>query len=151
LSAHPIVKVMRIETRRESVQVLVATNESQGDDKADYSFTVEGELVTPATLEFEGPDERVCERGFSGLASSRATTTAVVMSRPQISRDMLRQAVFDSLERRGWFIKDLAHEFDLLVDYHVGSIVEVSRAFGLGTIVRRRANGYWATINRDAA
>jgi hypothetical protein len=75
----------------------------------------------------------------------------VVVSRPQISRDMLRQAVFDSLERRGWFRKDLAQEFELLVDYHVGSIVEVSRAFGLGTIVRRRANGYWATINRDAA
>jgi hypothetical protein len=133
------------------VLVLVATNESQGDEAGDYSFTVEGELVTPVTIECGSRTDCGCERGFPGLASAQPTTTAAVAWRPQISPELLRQAVFDSLERDGWLIDGHADEFELLVDYHVGSIVDVSVAFGVEAIVRRRANGYWAPIDRNAA
>ena len=82
--------------------VLIATNELQGAAPGDYSFTVEGELVTPLAAECASGERCGCNRGFPGLASGFATTTAMVVDRPGVTEDDLRDAVFDWLDRCGW-------------------------------------------------
>jgi hypothetical protein len=81
--------------------VLIATNELQGTAPDDYGFTVEGELVTPVAAECASGERCGCNRGFPGLASGFATTTAMIADRPGVTDDDLRDAVFDWLDRSG--------------------------------------------------
>ena len=139
--------------------VLIATNELQGTTPGDYSFTVEGELVTPLTAECASGERCGCNRGFPGLASGFATTTAMVVDRPGVTEDDLRDAVFDWLDRCGWIdlFEDTAveraassiddDEFDLdgdvddliesIIDEHVDCIHEVCSTYPVGTVVVR--------------
>ena len=59
------------------MKVLVATRATQDAQRGDFSFTVDGELVTAAGFECANP-RCGCDRGFGGLASHRSTTTAEV-------------------------------------------------------------------------
>lgn len=122
--------------------VLVATNEGQGELPGDYAWTVEGELVTPVVAECASGDRCGCTRGFPGLASSRATTTAMVVDLPHITEPELRDAVLASLERGGWLDLIPDEEADEiigeLVDEHVERITEVCAHFGSGALVGRR-------------
>jgi len=131
--------------------VLIATKETQGTVDDDYSHTVEGELVTPVAAECCTPDSCGCGRGFPGLASARATTTAMVVDRPELSAVMLRSSVSDSLERGGWLEPDFPDDFAELVDEHVDAITRIGKAFGAGAIVRRNGSRYWTAATRDAA
>ena len=138
--------------------VLIATNELQGTSPDDYSFTVEGELVTPLAAECASGERCGCDRGFPGLASGFATTTAMVAERPGVTEDDLRDAVFDWLDRTGWIelFEQTAHEraashddeFDLdgdvddliesIIDEHVDCIHQVCSAYEVGTVVVRQ-------------
>jgi hypothetical protein len=140
--------------------VLIATNELQGTSPDDYSFTVEGELVTPLAAECASGELCGCDRGFPGLASGFATTTAMVAERPGVTEDDLRDAVFDWLDRTGWVdlfeetarerasIDDADAEFDVdgdvddliesIIDEHVDCIHQVCSAYPVGTVVVRR-------------
>jgi hypothetical protein len=140
--------------------VLIATNELQGTSPDDYSFTVEGELVTPLAAECASGEQCGCDRGFPGLASGFATTTAMVVERPGVTEDDLRDAVFDWLDRTGWIdlfeetarerasIDDDDLEFDVdgdvddliesIIDEHVDCIHQVCTAYPIGTVVVRR-------------
>ena len=127
------------------MRVLVATNEGQGEMTHDYTWTVEGELVTPVVAECRTPDACGCATGFPGLASSRATTTAMVADLAHISEADLRDVIEGALERDGWFdlLEDspdddtnrmLASE---LVDEHVECIAAVCDRFPVGTVLGR--------------
>jgi hypothetical protein len=131
--------------------VLVATKQTQGRVPHDYSHTVEGELVTPIAVECCLPDTCGCSRGFPGLVSARATTTAMVVERAAIGPALLRQAVVDSLQRGGWCTGSDPHEFDELVDDHVETIIKICKAFGEGAVIRRDGPAFWADIRRSAA
>jgi len=140
--------------------VLIATNELQGAAADDYAWTVEGELVTPVVSECASGDRCGCRRGFPGLASSRATTTAMVVDRPGVSDLDLRDAVYDWLDRDGWIdlfqadiaterrldvddlevVDEVAHLVDDLIDEHVDTIHAVCRSFPEGTVVTRRGH-----------
>jgi hypothetical protein len=120
------------------MKVLVATKEQQGDRDGDYCWTVEGELVAVGSLECDDADRCGCSRGFPGLASSRATTTAKVVDRPHISADDLREAVRDWLERDGWCdLLDDDGEVDDLVDSCLADIERAATTFPLDTVVGR--------------
>jgi hypothetical protein len=84
------------------VLVLTATTELQGRVTGDYSHTVAGELVTALTAQCDDGERCGCNRGFPGLASHLATTTAVVTDLPHITERELREAVYDYLDRSGW-------------------------------------------------
>ena len=121
--------------------VLVATNESQGQSPDDYSYTVEGELVMAVVAECKNR-HCGCDRGFPGLASSLATTTAQVVDLPHLTEGDLRDALFDSLERGGWL--DLLRaepDYDIIVedmiDEHVQAIAAVCARCPVGTVVER--------------
>ena len=83
------------------VNVLVATTEGQGDNPGDYAWAVDGELVYIPSLVCDNPGCG-CGRGFAGMASNRATTTALVVERNDLSTNDLSNALSDSLERQGW-------------------------------------------------
>lgn len=138
--------------------VLIATNELQGANADDYSFTVEGELVTPLAVECASGERCGCNRGFPGLASSFATTTAMVVDRPGVSEADLRDAVFDWLDRSGWIdlFEETARErsgasddrfdtdddiddlIEAIIDEHVDCIHEICSTYPVGTVVVRR-------------
>ncbi len=133
------------------MMVLVATKQTQGRSEGDYCHTVEGELVTPITVECCLPDACGCSRGFPGLVSARATTTAMVVNRTAIGPDLLRQAIVDSLDRGGWRTGSTQNEFDEIVDDHVETIIRICNAFGEDAILRRDGPAFWADIKRSAA
>jgi len=138
--------------------VLIATNELQGTDPGDYSFTVEGELVTPLASECASGERCGCNRGFPGLASGFATTTAMVIDRPGVTEDDLRDAVFDWMDRGGWIelFESAAREradandgvtdpnddvddlIESVIDEHVDCIHEICRTYPEGSVVTRR-------------
>ena len=143
--------------------VLIATNDLQGTVESDYAWTVEGELVTPVATECASGERCGCNRGFPGLASGYATTTAMVVNRPGVTEADLRDAVYDWLDRGGWI--DLLEQtavdrsiaagrdgdiaidefdtIDTMVDFsiiaeHLDMIHEVCSSFPEGTVVVRR-------------
>lgn len=140
--------------------VLIATDELQGTDPDDYAWTVEGELVTALVSECASGDRCGCGRGFAGLASSRATTTAMIVDRPGVREPDVRDAVYGWLDRDGWvdlLQADIAADRALdvgdlevfdevevvmqeLIDEHVDAIATVCRSFPVGAIVTRRGD-----------
>jgi len=121
--------------------VLVATNETQGESPDDYSYTVAGELVTAVVTEC-ATEDCGCGRGFPGLASAFATTTAQVVDLPHLTDADLRGALFDYLARGGWL--DLLRDepdaeliIDDMIDEHLDGIAAVCARCPVGTIVER--------------
>jgi hypothetical protein len=134
------------------VKVLVATIEGQGRRHDDYAWAVDGELVYIPARQCHCPGCG-CERGFAGMASNRATTTALVVDRPDLTVADVRSALFDSLERmeRAERQEQLPDEVDAtlggdtaqelfrrllaaVAHFQVGSIIERE-----GDTLRRRA------------
>ena len=107
------------------MKVLVATHELQDAEVGDYCWTVDGELVTALALECASPDTCGCGRGFGGLASCRATTTAMVVEHPAIDRVGLAAAIRDSLDRQGWLAHLEPDEVAEVVEEHVEAIEKV--------------------------
>ena len=137
--------------------VLIATNELQGIDPGDYAHTVEGELVTPLATDCASGERCVCNRGFPGLASGHATTTAMIVERPGVTEDDLRDAVYDWLDRGGWIdlleqtaqeraartgneVDDVDEIIVDMIDEHVDTIAQVCVAYPEGTVVIRRGD-----------
>ena len=73
------------------MKLLVATKDGQGDAPDDYCWTIEGELARALTDECASPERCGCGRGFSGLASSRATTTVKVVESTITLEELLRE------------------------------------------------------------
>jgi hypothetical protein len=119
------------------MRVLVATKETQGSQPGDHCWTVEGELVTPVTVECCTPHLCGCGRGFPGLASNRSTTTAIVADRPHLTREQVRTAIQDSLERAGWLEELAPEEAAEVVEEHLLCIEAVCDAFPVGSVVSR--------------
>lgn len=127
------------------MKVLVATKEKQGDRHDDYSWAVDGELVYVPVDVCDCPGCG-CSRGFAGMASSRATTTALVVERMDLGLPDMSNALADSLERQGWLTGERSSDDDelfrllfqrLLVSashFPVGSVIERD-----GHLLRRRA------------
>ena len=121
------------------MKVLVATHDGQGHERDDYCWTVDGELVTPVAVACSNPGCG-CERGFPGLASERATTTAMVVERPGIDEVSLWNALADSLERQGWLTYLTPVERDELISEHLDAIVLMGESFREGTVLRRHGD-----------
>lgn len=126
------------------MRVLVATDEGQGTRAGDYCWTVEGEIVlTGPLLECCDPQGCGCGRGFPGLGSARATTTAMVVERAGIDAADLRRAIRDSLERQRWLVELDDHERDALVDEEARLISWTAAQFPLGAVVSRGGDQVW--------
>ncbi len=119
------------------MKVLVATRQTQGAVRGDFCHTIDGELVTPHVVECSDPERCGCSRAFSGLASDRATTTAMVVDLEHIDRARLEVAVRDNLERWGIPSGVPDEEIDDEVHDHLEAIEWACAGRPVGTIVRR--------------
>lgn len=115
------------------MKVLVATARTQGTRPNDYHWCIEGELVRIGEVcprDQADPDGGCgCGRGFGGLNSHRATTTAMVAEVP-LAREEYVEAIRSSLQQQGWdpcacCSTDEADDLAALVaDWPIGSVVE---------------------------
>jgi len=136
--------------------VLIATHDFQGTAPGDYAHTVDGELVTAVVDECGSSDRCGCSRGFPGLASAKATTTAMIVDRPGVTEEDLHDAIYDWLDRGGWI--DLVEQetaerirpdecppsesasdtINDMINDHLETIIEVCASFPVGTVLGRR-------------
>ena len=95
------------------MKVFVATVVGPDSDDDDFSYTVEGELVTVAVAPC---DDHLCGCRWSmaGVGSARATSVFAVADLP-ITRSDYVAAVRDGLIRQGWLATD--HICDWFPDF----------------------------------
>jgi hypothetical protein len=114
------------------MKVLVATSRTQRTRKNDYNFCIEGELVWIGLVcrkDAQDPDGGCgCGRGFGGLSSHRATTTARV-AEIEMSPAEYAEALRSSLEQQGYGADALCSKeadilAELVADWPVGAVVE---------------------------
>lgn len=113
------------------MKVLVATSATQGTRPTDFNYCVEGELVWLSEPCFTDahrlPNPCGCGRAFAGLASHRATTTAVVSDVP-LTYAEYEQALRSGLTAAGWpgdWAEEMASELeDLAHFWDVGTVIE---------------------------
>lgn len=111
------------------IKVLSATAATQGARSDDYNLCVEGELIWfPPTCSSPAKAERCgCERGFGGLNSHRATTTAMVRE-VDLTRDEYVDALRSSLDSQGYCSHKAEEMADLLLsmaeDLPTGAVLE---------------------------
>lgn len=125
------------------MKVLVATQETQGTNDGDYCWTVDGELVYIQGLTCANP-KCGCDRGFAGMSSSRATTTAMVVDRPDLAERDVAAALTASLERGGWLAGASEEETKEIIDEYLAVVDAVTTATADGTVVRRRGDMVFA-------
>jgi hypothetical protein len=121
------------------VKVLVATIEGQGARADDYALAVDGELVYVPSVVCDD-DICGCSRGFAGMASARATTTALVVDRPDISANDLSNALSDSLERQGWLSGHWSESDEDVFRELFRRVLLAASHFVPGTIVERQGD-----------
>jgi hypothetical protein len=124
------------------MRVLRATTATNGDVAGDYTAGVPGELVYLGLVcasDRNDPDGGCgCGRGFSGLSSARATTTAVVADVP-LSEAEVREAYRSGLARQGWISSRMSQsEVDEFLDEVVGVVTHIAEHFRPGTVLGRR-------------
>lgn len=113
--------------------VLEATSETQGARDDDYTWTIEGEPVLPP-LGGCADDRCGCDRGFAGMRSHRATTTARIADRPVLDEDGYRDLLIEGLEEQGYGV--VGRELlDDLVDAFVSTVQALGRSLGPGTVL----------------
>jgi hypothetical protein len=113
------------------MKVLVATADTQGERRNDYHWCIEGEpvfLFEPCAADLRDPDGGCgCGRGFAGLTSHRATTTARV-AEVALTQEEYAEAIRSSLAEQGWGADPCDAEADalraLVADWPVGTVVE---------------------------
>jgi hypothetical protein len=119
------------------MKVLVATALTQGARVNDYDYCVPGELVwvqDPCDRDRRNPDGGCgCGRGFAGVASHRATTTAQIVE-VDFPRHELIVAMQTSLSDGGW-PPDWAADI-------VDDNLTIASAFPVGTVIERRLDKF---------
>ena len=120
------------------MNVLVATEQTQGAREDDYSWSTPGELVMFGMIcadDLRGTGNGCgCGRGFAGLHSDRATTTAEVASWPG-SLDDLVLAFRDNLARGGWLQYLPQDEAEEAVLVAVMEVLRVADRYPVGTVL----------------
>jgi len=107
--------------------VFEATDELQGVRGDDYHWATTGELVHLPALDCSSPSCG-CTRGFAGFLSHRATTTAKVVERPDLTIEVLSSQLAESLYKGEW-IAACDPADDLVAELAI-EIVELATRFG---------------------
>lgn len=122
------------------MKLLTATRITQGVRQTDYSWTTEGELVFVQEIssdcdDLPGVDTGV-SRGFAGLSSHRATTTALVRDLP-LTRQDVREALRGYLEATGFAGTMTADELEAVLDEEVDAMIRIGGHWPVGAVVER--------------
>lgn len=129
------------------MHVLVATHETNGRHAGDYDACIEGEMLwiqEPCAWDKREPDSPCgCSRGFAGMSSHRATTTAMVVDSP-LTEAEIRHATRASLADGGWLdpswcSPELARE---QLDEAFRNFTSIASDFPAGTVLRRSFDNF---------
>jgi hypothetical protein len=137
------------------VRVLVATRETQGERDDDYCWTVDGELVRLPLADCANP-ACGCVRGFAGLSSHRATTTALIEEWSTLDPDryaeLIRADLLDGFDDEGdpEVEASIEEELDfldtLLMLFPPGTVLQ---RHGPNVSIRRQPPGGPVTFDRS--
>jgi hypothetical protein len=124
------------------VKVLVATKITQGRRKNDFAHATDDELVTfSEPCDGEPVDGTCgCQRSFSGLESLRATTTAIVVDRPDLTAESLASVVATSLTKSGYADILSADDLQKRARQDAAELLRIAAAFPLAAIVEKRGD-----------
>ncbi len=123
------------------MKVLVATKETQGDRKSDFSYTNEGELVYFGS---ECDSEEIdgscgCRRAVCGMESHKATTTMKVAELP-LTEDEYKAKYAAYLVSSGWVKQDDAAGLKEWTDGDVKELHRIATEFPTGAVLERRGD-----------
>jgi hypothetical protein len=128
------------------IKIPVATDRTLGQRDNDFSWTQAGEPVYPGFVcarDEKDPDGGCgCGRSFSGLVTGKATTTAVIRELA-MTKDQLREAVYNSYVRGGWITPAEPDPLDdMIVDGTLEEMLEIGGMFPAGSVIERRLDDY---------
>ncbi len=130
--------------------VLEATDQYQGRRPSDYHHATTGELVYLPFQECCDP-ACGCTRGFAGFDSHRATSTAVVADRPDLTIEELCRLLAVSLYDGKWLTDP--DPTDEVVTMLATEIVELANSFGRhgpGAVIEREGEDLLQRMPRTA-
>lgn len=121
------------------MKVLVATKETQGRRRNDFSWTDEGEFVC---FPFECDGEQIdgtcgCKRSFSGFSTHKSTTTAKVVEKG-ITEEQFVELYRHSQTAAGWVKYG---DLDPTVAREAAELLRIADTFPVGTVVEKRGDG----------
>ena len=121
------------------MKVLVATKETQGQRKNDFSWADEGELVNfGSECDREAIDGGCgCKRAMSGLTSLKSTTTVKVVDLLGITQEALESKIKEHL------LKDWGFERSVAVEVaHEGAaeLARIAGSFRVGDVLEKRGS-----------
>ena len=128
------------------MKVLVATSDTQGQRGNDFSYCIEGELVTVGLVcaaDEENPDGGCgCGRAFAGLNSHKATTTAKVKD-VELSEEDYVEALRSSLAQQGWPTEDVGEL--------AAWLVQLVSTWSTGSVIERRLDDIFIRTEADSS
>ncbi len=127
------------------MNVLTATNQTQGWRDNDFCWTVEGELVVfpPIECGCGSVDDRCgCRRSMAGLVSHRATTTVKVADMEGLDRDTYFMLISDGLRDQGYVTNELMGnpEVNEWLSDVTDELMYIADAFPVTTVLERRGD-----------
>jgi len=134
------IRVCRLKTIEVmKMKVLVATKETQGKRKNDFSYTDSGE---PVRFAFECDGESVdgrcgCRRSMCGMNSLKATTTVQVKNE-KLSLKEYKSKIQKSLQKGGWNLTE-----KIIAD-EAKELLRIANHFPEGTVLEKRGDGFAA-------
>lgn len=125
------------------MKVLVATPSTQGSRGDDYFFALEGELVYLPIIDHVVLDRCGFAQGFAGVASAKATTTAMVVDRPELSVHDWSVAVADGLSRQGWLEDEWGEANDELLEQVLADLEAIVEPIAPNTVIERNGTDFY--------
>ncbi len=116
------------------MHVLCATDQTQGDAPDDYCWALEGELVRLPWLACPDARRCGCSRGFAGLATGHATTTASVVDHPALDQRTYLLLLAAEVADAGAAPRDALWRYVVLQWVHLAAVAARHPA---GTIIVR--------------
>ncbi len=121
------------------MKVLVATKETQGWRKNDFSWADEGELVKQGSeCDGEAVDGACgCRRAMVGVKTGKATTTMKVVEM-DITREAFTETIRQSQKAGGWYDEKDVEGAEVWVKEIADEMIRLAEYFKLGSIVEKR-------------
>ena len=124
------------------MKIIVATKQTQGQRKNDFSYAEENELVTfSSECDGEEVDGNCgCRRAMSGLKTHKATTTVKVVEMDLTPQDF-EARILDSMIDAGWGKKE---DLEPYAKSDAHELIRLAAAFTTGSVLEKRGDTFQA-------
>ena len=120
--------------------IFEATDQMQGQRDSDYHHARNTELVYLPPIDCSD-SACGCKLGFAGFDSHRATTTAMVVERPDMDIQELCRQLAASLHDGGWIDSTSPdHELVAMLADEIVQLATRYGEYGVGTVIERDGN-----------